>query len=377
MIERNGRTEHAAPTHASPGVSATDPHVLKPMVRPESIYVLGDSHVLPYHMRLYASDGIPPVVFHALYSPGFAAELLVGTHGELAPAIADPLRRGGLLVDVDGRAVALHRTHDAHWRHCCELAGRAQTSPAIVLSVGGLDAMNFGAGPSDVDDIVLPETVVPRTGPLAAAPLPGAVPFDEAVRGLAEFMEPVAQAIRDLEWHGFRRLALLSVVPPTSRDSAYRAARTSLRLSVNQSNVTTAWRYKLIMVANEVLRRVAAETGIAFIDRWNDQVQDSLALPGLLNDWVHLSDWGTDASALAIIKHFRGTPIASEGPPAYYQVYVEDPGAPNSVREHTVTEETFAAVKEAQGDAFVALHDVNEMTTNWVNRARIVRAVRL
>ena len=359
-----------------PDFSTPEPLVLKPMARPECIYVLGDSHSLPYHMRLYSGADGRQIVFQALYSPGFAAELCVGTHGELAPAIAGALTRGGLLVDVDGRAEALHRTHDGHWQHCCVVGGRPRTDPAIVLSVGGLDAAHFGSGPSDVDDIALPEALVQRTGPLSAAPLPGAVPFDEAVRLLAEHMEPVAQAIRDLAWHGFRRVALLSVVPPTARDSAYRVLRTNLGLPVNQSNVATACRYKYAMVANVVLSRIAAETGVAFINRWNDQVCDGLVLPGLLTDWVHLSDWATDASARAIIEHFHGATVAAEGPPAYYQMYVEDPGAPGGVREHTITEATFAAVKEAPGDAFVPLHDVNELTTSWVNRARIVRAVR-
>jgi hypothetical protein len=349
---------------------------LKPSPRPDPIYVIGDSHSIVYNLRLYASDSGRHFLLQSLYVPGFCAASCEAPDGELSPAISGVLARAGLLVDVGGRNEPLHRTQDPHWVHSSVIEGRPRTDPVLVLSVGGLDIMHFGAGPAGVDDVALPESLVERIGPLSGSPLDGAVPFDEAVRRFGEFMQPVAQALQALQRLGFKRLGLISIAPPTPLDRAYRAVRTGLGLEVTPSNAAISWRYKIFIVANTVLARIAAETGVTFIDRWRDQVRDGVALPGLLSDWTHLSDWAANATALAIIGHFYESPAAPQDPPSNYQVYVEDPGAADGLREYTVVDEDFVALRDAPGDAMVLLHDINERTESWVNRARIVRALR-
>jgi hypothetical protein len=342
-------------------------------IRPDPIYVLGDSHAMEFNLRMYAGGDGRHYLFQSLYAPGLVAESCAGTDGELAPALATALSRAGLLVDVDGRREPLHRTQSPHWRHISVVEGRAPADPNIVVSIGGLDIVHFGVGLAHVDDLALPAPVVEPTGPLSGPPLPGAMPFDDAVDLFARQMAPLAQGLRDLQRLGFERLALLSLAPPTPHDGAFRAVRTALGLAATPSHGTLAFRTKFALVANTVLARIAAETGVTFIDRWNDQVRNGQALPGLLNDWQHLSNWAADATALAILERVRRAPVARAGAPTYYQVYVEDPGVSGRLREFTVSQADFEAINDARADAFVMLHDVNELSKCWVSRARIVR----
>ncbi|MDP9111292.1 MAG: hypothetical protein M3M96_06650 [Candidatus Eremiobacteraeota bacterium] len=129
------------------------------------------------------------------------------------------------------------------------------------------------------------------------------------------------------------------------------------------------------MVANTVLSSIARDTDVLLVDRWSDQVRNCVALPGLLDDWMHLSTWASDATALAIIERFDGLPSGPQSPPANYQVDVEDPSVAGGMREHTIDHPDFMALKDASGDAFVLLNDVTDLTRSWVSRARIARVV--
>jgi hypothetical protein len=340
------------------------------------VYVLGDSHAVAFDLRFFARQEDRPYLFQALYAPGLNAANCAGDGGELAPAIAAALARGGLLVETGGRLQPRHRSEDAVVRHLAALSGRPHDEPpAIAISIGGLDIVHFGVSLTDVDDVALPASLMERSGPLSAPPLDGALPFDDAVRAFAERMQPLGQALRELRAHGFERLALLSLAPPTPHDDAFRNARASLQLPEKASHATLAWRTKLALVANAVLRAIADAEGVVFVDRWSAQVRDGVALPGLLADRMHLNDWAADATALAIVEHLFGTTVPRAEVPVCYQVIVEDAGAPGGIGQHTIAEDDFTALRAAQRDALVRLHDVNEATTTWVERARIVRVV--
>jgi hypothetical protein len=348
----------------------------KPSVRPESIYVMGDSHALTYNLRLYTTDDDRQFLFQSLYA-GLSAPLCAGGDGELSPAFAAALVRAGLLVSVGDRFEALHRTADPQSCFLAQAEDHPRVDPPIILSVGGLDAVHFFVSLSEIDDIALPPSLVEPAGPLSGPPREKSMPFDEAVSLFADRMRPVAQGLRELQHHGFNRLALLSLAPPTPNDEAFRATRTNLGLTETPSHATLSWRSKCGLVANAVLASIAAETGVLFVDRWSDQVRNGVALPGLLDDWMHLSTWASDATALAIIRCFDGAPALPQSPRAHYQVYVEDPSVATGIREHTIDHADFTALKDAPGDAFVLLNDINELTRSWVSRARIVRVVGL
>lgn len=346
----------------------------KPSVRPESIYVVGDSHSLAYNLRLYTTGDDRQFLFQSLYA-GLSASVCAGSDGELSPALAAPLSRAGLLVKVDGRYEAFHRTEDPQSRLFAQMEDRPRVDPPIVLSIGGLDVMHFGVSLSKIDDIALPPALTESTGPLSEPALFEAMPFDDAVLIFSDRMLPLAQGLRELQHHGFTRLALLSLAPPTPNDEAFRAMRATLGLTETASHATLSWRSKCALVANAVLASIARETGVLFVDRWSDQVRNGVALPGLLDDWMHLSTWASDATALAIIDRFGGAPVVPQSPPANYQVYFEDPSVPGGIREHTIDHADFTALRDARGDALVPLNDINELTRMWVNRARVVRIV--
>jgi hypothetical protein len=342
------------------------------------VYILGDSHAVAFDLRFFAGQGNRPYLFQAVYAPGLNSANCAGDDGELSPLIASALEQRGLLVESGGRLRARHRSDDAVVRHLTALSGRPHDeAPAVAISIGGLDIVHFGVALTDVDDVAMPESLAERDGPLSLPALAGALPFDDAVRAFAERMQPLAQALRDLRSHGFERLALLSLAPPTPRDDAFRNARASLQLPEKPSHATLAWRTKLALVANTVLRTIADETGVVFVDRWSAQVRDGVALPGLLADRMHLSDWAADATALAVIEQLFGVAVPRAERPVCYQAFVEDAGAPGGVRQHTIAEDDFTALRAAPRDALVRLHDLNEAMTTWVERARIARIVNI
>jgi hypothetical protein len=366
VAERNG----AAPSPPLTNGDVTS----KPSIRPESIYVLGDSHAMTYNLRLYTTGDERQVLFQSFYA-GLSTPFCAAAEEQLSTAIRASLAHAGLLVKVGDRYEALHRTEDRLSMFFAQMEDRPRVDPAVVLSIGGLDIVHFGVGLAQIDDIALPPALAEAEGPLSAPTLPEAMPFDEAVELFSNQMQPLKQALCDLRQHGFERLALLSLAPPTPNDDAFRAARANLGLSETPSHATLSWRTKCAMVANTVLSSIARDTGVLFIDRWSDQVRNSVALPGLLDDWMHLSTWASDATALAIIERFDGVPSRPQAPPPNYQVYVEDPTVASGIREHTIDHADFMALKDAPGDAFVILNDVNELTRSWVNRARIARVV--
>ncbi len=365
VAERNGAAPHP------PGIAAVAP---KPSVRPESIYVVGDSHALTYNLRLYTTGDDRQVLFQSFYS-GLSASFSAGSDGQLSPALTAALARAGLLVKVGERYEALHRTVDQQSIIFAQMEDRPRIDPAIVLSTGALDMVHFGVSLAQIDDIALPPALAESEGPLSAPALPDAMPFDDAVLLFSDRMQPVKHALRGLRQHGFDRLALLSLAPPTPNDDAFRATRANLRLPETPSHATLSWRTKCAMVANTVLSSIAGDTDVLFIDRWSDQVRNGVALPGLLDDWMHLSTWASDATALAIIDRFDGVPSRPQAPPVNYQVYVEDPSVGGGIREHTIDHADFMALKDASADAFVLLNDVNDLTRSWVSRARIARVI--
>jgi hypothetical protein len=339
------------------------------------VYVLGDSHAAEFNLRLYDADDERRYLFLSAYAPGLAAASFAGPDGELGRAVAGALTRAGLLVKSGGVAQPFHRSADPHWSHIALVEDRPRTEPPIVVSIGGLDIVHFGVGLRDADDIALPPELVEPSGPLGDEPLPGALAFEDAVGRFAERMQPVARGLRDLRDHGFERLALLSLAPPTPHDDAFRAVRANLNLAEKPSHATLAWRSKCALVANTVLAHIASEAGVAFIDRWRDQVRGGVALPGMFTDWMHLTAWAVDATASAIIAWVEQSSAGAQSPPPFYQVFVEDPRAPGGVHEYTVGESDFLALRGAPADAFVVLNDVNERSTTWVNVSRIVRIV--
>ena len=345
---------------------------------PTPIYVLGDSHALEFNMRLYETDDDRQFLFLSAYAPGLTAAACAGSDGELSRALAGALTRSGLLVKAGGREQAFHRTDDPHWSHVALVQGRPRTQPAVAISIGGLDIVHFGVGLAETDDIALPPELVEPSGPLSGDPAPGALPFGEAVRLFGERLQPLEQGLRELRADGFERLALLSLAPPTPHDGAFRAVRADLGLTETPSHASLAWRTKCALVANAALSAVAARSGVTFVDRWPDQVRGGVALPGLLTDWMHLTGWAADATATALIDVFeRGTPHAPQAPPAYFQVYLQDLRSGSGVSEYTVGQADFDALRAASPETLVALHDVNERTTIWVNTARVMGAVEL
>jgi hypothetical protein len=281
--------------------------------RATPIYVIGDSHAAAYDDRLvWMGKGIDRAfVFRALYCPALRASACLDDLGRLAQPVRAAMRFANLLVHTGDWFEAFHRTADPHWQAFAGAENRwPRQDPAIVFSVGALDVL---------DAVVSwPHDDAQPPGGLPAAdagrwPLTDAAAAAQTAAYVRERVEPLANALAQLRKLGFGNLALMSVVPPTRSDGAFRAIVARQDIVLGKRAQWLALRYKLLLHVNEALRAIANRTGARYVDRWQDQTEGGLVRRDVLNDNVHLTDAAADDSAAAIVTQVFGPALLERG----------------------------------------------------------------
>jgi hypothetical protein len=153
-----------------------------------------------------------------LYSPSLRVSEFVDAAGRLHGGIVEQMTAARLLVDVDGQLEAFHRTESHIWRSVAVAEDRSRSEPALVISCGGLDAL-FRIAERDHSDFVISGDVgrwfdVPRCCETADA---DALDADRTCAFFASYVEALRKGLQRLQRYGFRRLAVLSIPPPTIR----------------------------------------------------------------------------------------------------------------------------------------------------------------
>jgi hypothetical protein len=112
----------------------------------------------------------------------------------------------------------------------------------------------------------------------------------DSLTGLHERFMGLRYGLRALYATGFTRLAILSLAPMTPDDALWRRLRERMLLPpVREERMGVRFRYKVTLIVNHVLRQICREEGVVFINRWNAQTRDGLAIPGLLqDDGIHI-----------------------------------------------------------------------------------------
>ncbi len=270
---------------------------------PAPVYVLGDSNVCTLADRVYRAPSGRDYLFRALYVPGLRARDFAGPKGALGARVSAALEAERLLVGHGAVLQAAHATTSEHWLWVRDLEARPRVAPPLVIAAGVIDLHHVSVGITE-PDIALPGELLadPGTPAVCRVTAPDALGAAEAMRRYLAVLEPLRTGLRQLRALGFTRLAIMGHAP-VSLDEAYvdRATERAGFPTIPRP-APTAFRYKGLLLCNAAAARICREENAAFVDRWGDNVgDDGLVKPGVLYDFIHLSDDATERSAAAIV----------------------------------------------------------------------------
>jgi hypothetical protein len=258
------------------------------MRRATPVYVLGDSHVLIYSDRV-AERGGELFVFRSLYCPSLRAVDFVAEDGRLDERVRTQMGAARLLVEVNGRDEAFHKTRAREWRAAAVAADKVRETPALVIACGALDVL-FRIADLHADDLVLPADLGRRfdVPGICRHARPGALSPARSGALFEQYLRPLRSGIRVLKELGFERLAMLSIPPPTVRSEQFHAIMATVGIRCSAARLHAGFRYKLMLLANDALHALCGEENVTFVNRWNDQTVRGLARSGLLHDAIHI-----------------------------------------------------------------------------------------
>ena len=248
------------------------------------VYVIGDSHALPYRNLMFREKWTEGwVAVHAKYISGLAAHDLIEIEtADFHPEIIQFLEYEGLVRNGKATHMSLEETDFS----IAKATGQSVKPPLILFAVGDID-IRAAILPSlrDAYDFVPPfETGLPELN----LPL---VPWDVIDDMIKRRIAPMVVALEQLKRAGFNRSYVQAVVPPT-RDEA--------RVKQLQGYACPASvRTKLVMAFNRHLAAECARIGVKFLDLWAKLTEGGYLRAGLEVDGVHLppsaARWFVDA----------------------------------------------------------------------------------
>ncbi len=336
----------------------------------ETIYILGDSHSETYASRIYEVGARRYSFLAVQYTE---SKEFFNRPKRISANLVKALRRAGLLVATGSRAFEmLHQTESPQWRHVAIVRGVPLSDPAIVFTVASVEVLTFSSTSLAAYDRILNQGDLSKAGKTE-------ISFEKAAGLFYVAMEPYVDAVRSLHDYGFKRLALLSLVPFSSIDSQFEAAVRNLVVNPRLEHLGREWRINLAKIANSVLERIANDLGVLFIDRHSGQTTNGLAAPGVLRDGIHVDDAARDLTALRIINAFdtdAQTVVLDEKPRAF-QIYLDSACESRGLVQFTIDRAGFAQIENAESGRLVELRDINTGTVLWINSKHIVFAAPL
>jgi lysophospholipase L1-like esterase len=155
----------------------------------------------------------------------------------------------------------------------------------------------FSVGDNDLRGILLAQIAsydfrIPwRSDSEQPPPVPSlkAAPFEQIDDFVRKLLTPYLTGLEYLRALGLKRLAVLSIAPPTIDDDEY------ARFNGYRTHLYTRYRAALLM--NDTLRKLATQSGFAFIDIWGAVTERGYLNPRYYLDGTHLN---RQAAAVAI-----------------------------------------------------------------------------
>jgi len=248
------------------------------------VYVVGDSHALPYRNQLFREPWTGQwVMARSRYVSGLTAhDLFRPDTGEFHTELIRFLEYEGL---VRNRR-AVHLSADETDFAIAKAAGLPVVPPLLLFVVGDID----------VRGALLPmladthDFVPPYETPYALTDRP-LVPWDVVAEAIAARIRPMTAGLRQLIACGFNRIYVQAVVPPTRDEARVR--------QLQGYDCPVAVRTKLVVAFNRMLAAECAALGVTLLDDWSRLVDGGLLRPELEFDGVHLppraARWFLDA----------------------------------------------------------------------------------
>jgi len=239
----------------------------------EPIYVIGDSHALPYRNLMFRESWTGSwASVHAKYVSGLTAhDFFEPSSGDFHPAVIEFLEFEGLVRN--GKAT--HLSSDEVDFSIHRASGKAVTPPLLLFTMGCID----------VRGAILPvlrdtHDFVPNFEtelPLLDRPL---IPWDVIDSMIRQRVDPMIAGLQQLMNAGFNRLYVQLVVPPT-RDEAR-----AKQLQGYETPVSI--RTKLVMAFNRYLENECKRIGVKTISLWPSLTEGGYLRPDLEVDGVHV-----------------------------------------------------------------------------------------
>ena len=241
---------------------------------PLPIFVIGDSHALPYRNFLGTERWTGnTVIVRAKYVNGLSGYgFYDSSTGELHPGVFDALEYEGLVRN--GKAT--HLSKDEMDFVILQASGQPVTPPLLLFTVGDIDVR----GPlfqmlRDTHDFVPPFDL---PYPVAEKPL---IPWDVLLAAYERSLSPLIAGLRELQAAGFNRIYVQSVVPPTQDEAR------SQRLHGYHCPLSV--RTKLVATFNHLLKERCASIGVHCVSIWDDVTRGGYLRPEFELDGVHLA----------------------------------------------------------------------------------------
>jgi hypothetical protein len=239
------------------------------------VYVIGDSHALPYKNMLFQDNWTgQPVVTRSRYISGLTAhDFYAPDTGEFLPLIIECLEYEGLVRD---RKVT-HLSTDEIDFSIAGASGLPVTPPLILFTIGDIDIRSillrmFSDRYDFVPPFDLPYPVLDRS----------IMPWDVVADIIEQRLAPFIEGLRQLRAAGFNRLYVQLVVPPTTNESQSHR--------INGITCPASVRSKLVASFNYLLTEKVEALGLCIINIWPQITDTNGYLRGEYEfDGVHLA----------------------------------------------------------------------------------------
>lgn len=271
------------------------------------VFVIGDSHALPYRNMLFRDMWTGQwVTVRSKYISGLTAyDFFDSETQEFLPAVIEYLEYEGLTRD----GAATHLSMDEVDFSIARAAGLPVTPPLIMFTVGDIDIRGvllpmLGDQYDFVPPFELPYPLLDRQ----------IIPWDMIAELIERRLSPFVEGLRQLRVAGFNRIYVQLVVPPTTDEDRIR--------KVHGISCPLAVRSKLVASFNRILAERMKAIEVPIVDIWPQVTgNDGYLLREYELDGVHLPPSAAKMQLEQLLEHAINCPWESVNHVRYKMFY--------------------------------------------------------
>jgi hypothetical protein len=283
------------------------------------IYVIGDSHALPYKNLLFRDRWTGQwISVRSKYISGLTAHDFFNINtGEFLPSLIECLEYEGLVRE----GVATHLSKREIDFSIARASGLPITPPLIMFTIGDIDIRGTLLQMlSDKYDFVPPFDL---PYPLLDRQI---IPWDSIAEVIERRLSPFVEGLKHLRAAGFNRMYLQNVVPPTADEARIR--------QLHGIDCPLSVRTKLVASFNRIMAEKARAIGVTAIDVWPSLTTgDGYLSPDYELDGVHLPPRSAKMHLEQLLEHAINCPWESVNHVRYEMFYRMACGLPPTDRE--------------------------------------------